>query len=156
MSRSRRLPYALVGVALVGLAIVVVARDDVGLWQLLVFAVFPDGTLFLGIGANLDRGQLHPRAVPPYNALHRFAGPVLLGAGGFWAGTPWLVAALAWAAHVAFDRALGYGLRDRHGFQRHPRPAPAATTLTTRTQGMSSGRSPTSAAPPSAAHGSSA
>ena len=28
------------------------------------------------------------------------------------------VAALAWAAHIAIDRAAGYGLRDRDGYQR--------------------------------------
>jgi hypothetical protein len=131
-----RLAYALLGLALLGLAILEVARHGVGLWQLLAFAAAPDAALFVGIGANLDRGQLHPRAVPLYNALHRFGGPALLAASAFWTGTPWLVAALAWAAHIAFDRALGYGLRDRQGFQRHPRPAPAATTLTTRTGGI--------------------
>ena len=30
----------------------------------------------------------------------------------------WLVGALAWALHVAIDRAVGYGLRTPDGFQR--------------------------------------
>jgi Domain of unknown function (DUF4260) len=116
---ERRLGYALLGLLLAGLAIVEVATDGVGLWQLLVFAVLPDIALFVGFGGTkLERGQLHPRAVPLYNALHRFGGPLLLGGSAFWFGRPWLVAAVAWAAHVAFDRALGYGLRDGNGFQR--------------------------------------
>ena len=30
----------------------------------------------------------------------------------------YLVGALAWAFHVSLDRAVGYGLRTRDGFQR--------------------------------------
>jgi hypothetical protein len=133
---ERRLIYALLGLVLAGTAIVEVARNGVGLWQLLVFAAGPDIALFFGMGSNLDRGQLHPRAVPLYNALHRFGGPLLLGVGALWAGAPWLVAALAWAAHIAFDRALGYGLRDREGFQRPPTRTLAHATLTTKNERM--------------------
>jgi Domain of unknown function (DUF4260) len=86
----------------------------------------PDVALFVGIGMNLDRDQLHPRAVPLYSALHRFGGPVLLGLSAYWAGAPWLVAALAWAAHIAFDRALGYGLRGRAGLASRARRADAS------------------------------
>ena len=32
--------------------------------------------------------------------------------------TAYLVGALAWAFHVSLDRAVGYGLRTRDGFQR--------------------------------------
>jgi hypothetical protein len=73
----------------------------------------PDLALFAGIGPNLAEGQLHPRAVPLYNALHRFAGPVLLAlVPGF------QLAATAWALHIALDRAVGYSLRAPDGFQR--------------------------------------
>ena len=67
-----------------------------------------------------SRQQLHPRAVPLYNALHRFVGPALLAAAALsgLVGSWGLVAALAWAFHVALDRAVGYGLRTREGFQR--------------------------------------
>ena len=121
---ARRLLYALLALALVAIAIFEVAKHDTGLWQLIVFAALPDLALFAGIGSGLARGQLHPRAVPPYNALHRFIGPVVLIAGGYWVGVPWVVAGLAWAAHIGFDRALGYGLRDPAGFQQ-TRPTPA-------------------------------
>ena len=47
------------------------------------------------------------------------AGPLLLAiAGLLWLGPPWLVGALAWATHIAVDRALGYGPRTREGFRR--------------------------------------
>jgi len=113
--------YALLALGLAVLAIFMVVQRDVGLWQLLVFAVLPDVALFVGIGENLKRGQRHPRAVPLYNALHGFALPGLLGVSAFWTGSAWLVAALAWSTHIAIDRSLGYGRRDRAGFQRRPR-----------------------------------
>jgi hypothetical protein len=80
----------------------------------------PDLALLLGAGSGLARGQLHPRAVPLYNALHRFWGPAILVTvamlGGL--GAAWLIGGLAWATHVALDRSVGYGLRTRAGFQR--------------------------------------
>ena len=33
-------------------------------------------------------------------------------------GSAWVIGGLAWALHVALDRALGYGLRTHDGFQR--------------------------------------
>jgi Domain of unknown function (DUF4260) len=123
--QRRRLFYAPLALALLSFAIAEVVVEDTGLWQLLVFAVLPDVALFLGSDGGLGPGQLHPRAVPLYNALHRFICPALLVASAFWVGVPWLVAGLAWAAHVAFDRALGYGLRDRAGFQRQASARPA-------------------------------
>ena len=61
----------------------------------------------------------HPRAVGLYNALHRFWGPLALAALALSSLIPsmFLIGALVWAFHIAFDRALGYGLRTRDGFQ---------------------------------------
>ena len=80
----------------------------------------PDLALFLGAGAGLERGQLHPRAVAVYNAVHRFWLPVALvvAASVGLLGVGWFIAGLAWAAHVAMDRVAGYGLRHADGFQR--------------------------------------
>jgi hypothetical protein len=80
----------------------------------------PDVALAFGAGRDLRPGQLHPRAVPLYNALHRLWPPALLLAAGASGLLPtWcLVTALAWLAHVAVDRAVGYGLRTPDGFQR--------------------------------------
>jgi Domain of unknown function (DUF4260) len=66
------------------------------------------------------RGQLHPRAVPLYNALHGFWGPLALAVTVLAAGLPlgYVAGALAWGGHVAFDRALGLRLRAPDGFQR--------------------------------------
>ena len=116
----RRLAYAgLAAGLLVALAHELWAHGT-GYWQLAAFGAGPDLALLLGAGAGLARGQLHPRAVPAYNLLHRLAGPVALLAVGFLAGLgpAWVVAALAWALHVALDRAVGYGLRTPEGFQR--------------------------------------
>ncbi len=116
----RRVAFAALAAALVALIVVVYAREDVGWWPLLAFGLGPDLPLLFGMGAGLERGQLHRRAVPFYNLTHRLAGPVALGVVALAAGLPaaWLVGALAWATHIAVDRTLGYGLRTRDGFQR--------------------------------------
>lgn len=89
---------------------------------MVAFGLGPDLPLLLGAGKGLERGQLHPRAVPLYNLTHRFWGPLALGVAAVAAdlAAAWLVGALAWATHIAVDRALGYGLRTRAGFQRSP------------------------------------
>jgi hypothetical protein len=116
----RRLGYGLLAVALLGLIVLEYARHTVGWWPPVAFGAGPDLALLLGASSGLARGQLHPRAVPLYNLLHRFWGPLALGviavATGF--STAWVVGALAWALHVAIDRAVGYGLRTPDGFQR--------------------------------------
>ena len=75
---------------------------------------------YAAAGEGLAHGQLHPRAVPAYNAAHLLAGPIVLGALASFGvlSLGFFVGALAWAFHVALDRSLGYGLRTRDGFQR--------------------------------------
>lgn len=119
-SRLRRTLY---GVAAAGLAAAAVAAwlsAGTGGWQLAAFALGPDLALLAGAGRGLTKGQLHPRAVPLYNALHRLHGPVALTALAVAGLVPagYLVGALAWAAHIAMDRAVGYGLRTPDGHQR--------------------------------------
>jgi Domain of unknown function (DUF4260) len=109
---TRRIAYAALAAALLTASIVLMARGGAA-WQFFVFGAAPDLALFAGIGAGLAKGQLHPRAVPLYNALHRYPGPIILAfVPGF------LLAGLAWALHIAIDRAVGYGLRTSDGFQR--------------------------------------
>jgi hypothetical protein len=109
---TKRLAYAALTAALLGTAIAVMATQG-HMWQFFAFGAAPDLALLLGIGSGLAKGQLHARAVPLYNGLHRFAGPILLAlVPGF------LVAGLAWGVHVALDRTVGYGLRSPDGFQR--------------------------------------
>jgi hypothetical protein len=94
----------------------IVATGESG-WLALACALAPDVALLYGAGPGLAKGQLHPRAVGLYNALHSFAGPLIPAAAAVWLGPAWTVVALAWAAHVALDRAVGYGPRTAEGFQ---------------------------------------
>jgi Domain of unknown function (DUF4260) len=124
-----RLLYAFGGLAAIIGTVVVAGRGD---WRAvtaaIVLAIAPDIPLFFGFDASgaLAKGQLHPRAVPAYNAAHRLVGPaaVLAVAGGlgFWvsAGAALTAGAagLAWLAHVLVDRACGYNLRTPDGFRR--------------------------------------
>jgi hypothetical protein len=113
MSASRRLLWAGLGAAALAGAFVLVGADA---WQTWVFLFLPDVGLLAGISSGLERGQLHPRAVPLYNALHVPLGPVLLGLLSLAFGIDWFAGGLAWAAHIAIDRAFGYRLRTRQGF----------------------------------------
>ena len=47
-----------------------------------------------------------------YNLAHTYSVPLLIGGLAWLAGAAWLVPfALIWVAHIAMDRALGYGLK---------------------------------------------
>jgi hypothetical protein len=117
---ARRAGYALLAAALTGLSVVELAGHGGGWWQFFAFGAGPDLALLAGVAPGLAAGQLHPRAVPLYNLLHRFPGPIVLAlaATAGLLGPGYLVGALAWGAHVALDRAVGYGLRTPDGFQR--------------------------------------
>ena len=53
-----------------------------------------------------------------YNALHTYTAPLLLGFIGYFTATTSLDSlALIWAAHIGFDRLLGYGLKYDTGFK---------------------------------------
>ena len=84
--------------------------------------VLPDLTFLVGAGQQVEQGYLPTRAVPFYNAMHRFLPSLLLtlivGVGLAPLGPVELVlfvAGLSWMAHVALDRAAGYGLRNADG-----------------------------------------
>lgn len=113
----KRLAYGVLFVAALAAAIYV---GGVGSWQFWLFAIAPDLTFLFAGGAGLQKGQINPRAVPPYNAAHSLIGPALLAAVVLLlvGPGPWLVAALAWCAHIAADRALGFGPRASNGYQR--------------------------------------
>src|SRR3954463_12983039 len=91
-----RLAYGTLLAALLTLTVLEVARAG-GLGAALAGGLGPDLALLLGAGAGLAPGQVHPRAVPVYNAVHRFYGPVVLiaAAGVGLLGGGWLVAGLA-------------------------------------------------------------
>ena len=115
-----RIAYAGLAAALLAVAVLEAVTQGAGYWQLAAFALGPDLALVYGAGAGLERGQLHPRAVWLYNLLHRFWLPAALAVVSATGLLPlgYLVGAFAWAFHVALDRAVGYRLRTRDGFQR--------------------------------------
>jgi 1,4-dihydroxy-2-naphthoate octaprenyltransferase len=115
----KRIAYAALGLIAIALAIAVIVTQHASWWQFVVLAVAPDIALLYGASGDLSRGQLHPRAVPLYNAVHRLVVPAILIAVAILLQAPgWLAGGLAWTAHIAFDRSLGFGLRTAQGFQR--------------------------------------
>jgi hypothetical protein len=97
-----------------GAAIYAVGGDG---WVTVASLIAPDLPLVYGLAPGLAKGQLHPRAVPYYNASHVFVGPLVPIVASVWLGPTAQVIGLAWAAHIAVDRAVGYGLRTPEGFQ---------------------------------------
>jgi hypothetical protein len=117
---ASRLAYgALAALLLASIAFAVVTHVT-GLWQIVAFGLGPDLALFYGASTKLQKGQLHPRAVPVYNLVHRLWLPGGLIALASFDLVPlaFFVGGLAWCFHISLDRALGYGLRTRDGFQR--------------------------------------
>lgn len=114
----KRLGYLGLGLLSAGLGIAVVVTHPSAWWLLVVFAIAPDLAL-LGSTRGLQRDQIQPNMVPLYNAVHRFWAPGVLAVVAFALMSPsWLAGGLAWIAHIAFDRSLGFGLRSPEGFQR--------------------------------------
>ena len=104
-----------------------------GLWALVLLAaavIAPDLTFLAGLGQarEIEPGQLPPVAVPWYNAAHRAWVPVLLLVAYAVSPLSWaplFAAGLGWLAHIAIDRACGYGLRSAAGFQRQGTSGPS-------------------------------
>src|SRR3954463_8313232 len=90
----RRAAYAVLAVALL-VATVLEAAGHGAWWPAIAGLVGPDVALLFGGGRGPRRGQLHPRAVGLYNALHRFHGPAVLLVAGAFAGHGLFVAGLA-------------------------------------------------------------
>jgi hypothetical protein len=112
--------YAGLAAALLASAVALIVMGDAAWWPTVAFALGPDLAVLYGIAPGLARGQLHPRAVWLYNALHGFWGPLALAIAALAAGLPhgYLAGAIAWGLHVAFDRAIGLRPRSPDGFQR--------------------------------------
>jgi Domain of unknown function (DUF4260) len=115
---ARRAAYAVLSSVLLAIAIALLVAHDGGWWLFAAFIVAPDLALLAGMSPALQKGQLHPRAVPLYNALHSFWGPAVLALAGIVLPLGAVIGALAWALHISIDRTVGYGMRTRDGFQR--------------------------------------
>jgi Domain of unknown function (DUF4260) len=72
--------------------------------------------------SGLGHGQISPRAVRPYNLVHSFGGPACLLVAGIWLPTVVFASGLTGAAHIAFDRGLGFAKRSPEGYQKAARP----------------------------------
>ena len=119
-----RIAWGILAVVLIGFAIFEDAKyGGVAIAVLVVFAILPDLSL---IGAFAGSGRLRPDRVRLYNLAHAWWLPVALVVAslavpvpGFgWGLRPGLeifLAGLAWLAHIAVDRAVGYGLRAPDG-----------------------------------------
>lgn len=85
---------------------------EVGPWYWLVILFLAPDLGLLGYGLGPRAGAFI------YNALHLYAGGLVLMAAGYLSydasGLP--VMGLLWVAHVGFDRMLGYGLKLPSGF----------------------------------------
>jgi hypothetical protein len=102
-----RLEWAAVAAA----ALAFYAMAGVSWWLFAVLILAPDLSM-LGYLAGPRVGAI------AYNALHILIVPVLLALAGSLSGNAMATAiALIWIAHIAIDRALGYGLKLSSGFQ---------------------------------------
>ena len=98
-------------VTVAALAIVCYAMFSFSWWLFALLILAPDLSM-LGYLAGPRVGAVS------YNALHILIAPlVLLLGGGLLAGPVTTAVALIWIAHIAIDRALGYGLKLTTGFQ---------------------------------------
>jgi hypothetical protein len=69
------------------------------------------GVLFLAPDLSFLGYLAGPRVgAASYNALHTYAGPLLLGGALVLTGSS-VALPLIWTAHIGFDRLLGYGLK---------------------------------------------
>ena len=112
------------GLAVAVYANVLATDHGLGLVPLLVFGIAPHLPVLGGIGQPHARGQLAPRAVPFFNAMHHPGPPLVLVAVAAAGVLPtfWLVGALAWLGHILVDRGLGDGPRTADGWLRRSRP----------------------------------
>ncbi|BCG68850.1 hypothetical protein MesoLj113a_00080 [Mesorhizobium sp. 113-1-2] len=97
--------------AVAAVAVVFYASSGVSWWLFAVLILAPDLSMFGYLGG--------PRiGAIAYNALHILIVPVLLLLVGYLSSHAVAIAvALIWIAHIAIDRALGYGLKLSTGFQ---------------------------------------
>ena len=82
-----------------------------GSWQLFVLLILAPDLAMLGYLAGPVTGAI------AYNAVHILVWPAILFVAGLYAESAIaLQVAAIWTAHIAMDRALGYGLKLSSGF----------------------------------------
>ncbi|NUT95396.1 MAG: DUF4260 family protein [Saccharothrix sp.] len=120
---AKRVAWAALAVFLLAFIVLeVVNHGGPALVAALLFLIAPDLTMVIGASTSTGKGKQSPKAVPYYNFMHRpwipLAVLVVYSAGGLGDWVPLFTAALGWLAHIAADRAFGYGLRARDGSRR--------------------------------------
>lgn len=84
---------------------------DASWWLFVLLFLIPDLSI-IGYVSNAALGAA------TYNIVHTYALPIVLYAGGFVTERSWwMVIAIIWAAHIGFDRVLGYGLKYATAFR---------------------------------------
>ena len=108
------------GLAALAAALAVYLELGGPLWLLVVLGLAPDLSM-LAYLAGPRLGSLG------YNVVHTYVLPVALGGLGLAVGAPLAVQVAAiWAAHIGFDRLVGFGLKYPTGFgDTHLRAQPA-------------------------------
>lgn len=97
--------------AAAAVAIVLYEMTGISWWLFALLILAPDLSM-LGYLAGPRIGAM------AYNALHVLFAPLVLALAGVLLAAPTTTAvALIWIAHIAIDRALGYGLKLSTGFQ---------------------------------------
>jgi hypothetical protein len=98
---------------LIGLLVAALLYRELGSsWILFVVLFFAPDLAMIGYAAGNRIGAA------AYNAAHTTVLPLILAAAGILTGTELATAtALIWLAHIAMDRALGYGLKLPTGFK---------------------------------------
>ena len=116
--RTRHL-WIVPGLAIAVYANAVANEHGLGLVPLLLFGILPNVALVLGPGHATERGQLAPRAVPLWNALHHPAVPLVVAGIAATGAIPafWLVGGLAWLGSLVVAWGFGDGLRSADGFR---------------------------------------
>ena len=119
---ANRVAWAALAVFLLAFIVLeVINHGGSALVSALLSLIAPDLTMFIG-ARSAGNGKLSPKAVPYYNVVHRpwipLAVLVVYSVGGLGDWVPIFTAGLGWLAHVALDRAFGYGLRERDGSRR--------------------------------------
>ena len=98
------------GAALLVTATLLYARTGESWWLFALLFLAPDLSFFAYLGG--------PKAgAIVYNCAHTLIAPAVLGIAGLLLPNTLIIAlALIWAAHIGFDRMLGYGLKYATGF----------------------------------------
>ena len=102
---------------ILGASAALAITTDVSWWCVVLGITGPDLTFLVGVGDKpLAPGLMPRRAVPFYNAVHRYLAPLgSLAVAAAFDFAALAVISLAWLSHIVWDRGVGYTLRSSDG-----------------------------------------